>query len=226
MEEVGMNFWLTSWMFPELLPSKNFLHKSTNSKVLDLTRDLSSCDSFACSMWSIILDVCLTNRNPTQLIQLQLMLHNLLAERLSLPLLMLIFTLLETNSSPLKTGHPKRKQSYSNHPFSGANLLLVSGRVIIWWSCKYQHVPREIWKTTTHPFNLVLFFGVVAFLVPVPWATHKKKHTDFRTKMWVLVGRNDEPFGPLLVAEAFRQNFPRFFFCAGKLMAEIRLTSG
>ena len=33
----------------------------------------------------------------------------------------------------LKIGHPKRKQSYSNHPFSGANLLLVSGRVY----CKF-----------------------------------------------------------------------------------------
>ena len=30
-------------------------------------------------------------------------------------------TLLETNSSPLKIGNPKRKRSYSNHPFSGAN---------------------------------------------------------------------------------------------------------
>ena len=29
-------------------------------------------------------------------------------------------TLPETNSSPLKMGHPKRKQSYSNHSFSGA----------------------------------------------------------------------------------------------------------
>ena len=35
------------------------------------------------------------------------------------------------NSSPLKIGHPKRKQSYSNHPFSGVNSLLVSGRVIL-----------------------------------------------------------------------------------------------
>jgi len=26
----------------------------------------------------------------------------------------------ETDSSPLKIGHPKRRQSYSNHPFSGA----------------------------------------------------------------------------------------------------------
>ena len=32
-----------------------------------------------------------------------------------------------TNSSHLKISHPKRKRSYSNHPFSGA--MLVSGRV-------------------------------------------------------------------------------------------------
>ena len=31
---------------------------------------------------------------------------------------------------PLKIGLPKRKQSYSNHPFSGA--MLVSGRVYSW----------------------------------------------------------------------------------------------
>ena len=35
-------------------------------------------------------------------------------------------TLLETNNSPLKIGNPKRKRSYSNHPFSGA--LAVSFR--------------------------------------------------------------------------------------------------
>ena len=38
------------------------------------------------------------------------------------------FTLPETNSSHLKKGRPKRKRSYSNHPFSGAKML-VSGRV-------------------------------------------------------------------------------------------------
>ena len=36
-------------------------------------------------------------------------------------------TLPQTNSSPLKIGHPKRKGLSSNHPFSGATL--VSGRV-------------------------------------------------------------------------------------------------
>ena len=41
------------------------------------------------------------------------------------------FTLPETKSSPLKMGHPKRKRSYSNHPFSGANSLLRSGSVPI-----------------------------------------------------------------------------------------------
>ena len=35
----------------------------------------------------------------------------------------------ETNSSHLKIGHPKRKRSYSNHPFSGANLLFVSANI-------------------------------------------------------------------------------------------------
>ena len=35
----------------------------------------------------------------------------------------------KTNSSPLKIDHPKRRRSYSNHPFSGVNSLLVSGRV-------------------------------------------------------------------------------------------------
>ena len=38
-------------------------------------------------------------------------------------------TLPETNSSPLKLEHPKRKFIFqsSNHPFSGVNSLLVSG---------------------------------------------------------------------------------------------------
>ena len=41
-------------------------------------------------------------------------------------------TLPETNSSHPKIGHPKRKGSEpSNHPFSGAKMLLVSGRVNI-----------------------------------------------------------------------------------------------
>ena len=54
-------------------------------------------------------------------------------------------TLPKTNSkfAPENRQNPKRKQSYSNHPFSGVNLLLVSGRVHfhqiiqgstkIWW---------------------------------------------------------------------------------------------
>ena len=37
----------------------------------------------------------------------------------------------ETTSLPLKISHPKRKGSSSNHPFSGANLLFVSGRLPI-----------------------------------------------------------------------------------------------
>ena len=44
-------------------------------------------------------------------------------------------TLRETNSSPLKIGRgPKRKRSYSNHPFSGTRML-VSGRVL-WYPGK------------------------------------------------------------------------------------------
>ena len=38
-------------------------------------------------------------------------------------------TLPETNSLHLKIGHPKRKRSSSNHPFSGA--MLASGRVVL-----------------------------------------------------------------------------------------------
>ena len=49
---------------------------------------------------------------------------------------------------------PKRKGSSSNHPFSGANLLLVSGRVI--WESNFMQV--------LHPQVLVLpivFMGLV-----------------------------------------------------------------
>ena len=40
-----------------------------------------------------------------------------------------LHTLPDTNSSHLKIWFPKRKRSDSKHPFSGANLLLVSRRV-------------------------------------------------------------------------------------------------
>ena len=43
--------------------------------------------------------------------------------------LLSISTLPETNILATEIGRPKRKQSSSNHPFSGANLLLVSGSV-------------------------------------------------------------------------------------------------
>ena len=36
---------------------------------------------------------------------------------------------LKLTFSPLKIGHPNRKGLYSNHPFSGAKNMLVSGRV-------------------------------------------------------------------------------------------------
>ena len=41
-----------------------------------------------------------------------------------------IHTLPETNIAPENRPGPKRKQSYSNHPFSGAKML-VSGRVLL-----------------------------------------------------------------------------------------------
>ena len=41
----------------------------------------------------------------------------------------ILITFPETNSSHLKIGHPKRKRSYYNHPFSGANLLFVSAKI-------------------------------------------------------------------------------------------------
>ena len=37
-----------------------------------------------------------------------------------------------TAKAPENRPGPKRKQSYSNHPFSGANLLLVSERWYFW----------------------------------------------------------------------------------------------
>ena len=64
---------------------------------------------------------------------------------------------------PLKIGHPKRKRSYSNHPFSGVNSLLVLGSVffsgfkssfilgyqLVKFRGRYQPIKirRESWKT-------------------------------------------------------------------------------
>ena len=45
----------------------------------------------------------------------------------------------ETSSSPLNLGHPKRKGSYSNHPFSGVNSLLISGRVFQLFKNGFSH---------------------------------------------------------------------------------------
>ena len=53
---------------------------------------------------------------------------------------LIIDTLPKTNSSHLKIGHPKRKQSYSNHPFSGAKWLLVSGSRVV-ASMVHMHLP-------------------------------------------------------------------------------------
>ena len=52
-------------------------------------------------------------------------------------------TLPETNSSRLKIGFLKRKQSYSNDPSSGAKML-VSGRVMLFqlgWNHHWNHQP-------------------------------------------------------------------------------------
>ena len=53
-------------------------------------------------------------------------------------------TSLKLTYSPLKIGHPKRKRSYSNHPFSGA--MLVSGRVISrgWHSKPWQKLIYQL----------------------------------------------------------------------------------
>ena len=56
-------------------------------------------------------------------------------------------TLPKTNSSPLKIGLPNRKGSYSNHPFSGVNSLLVSGRVAASTNkhqSNIQHKPQHV----------------------------------------------------------------------------------
>ena len=74
-------------------------------------------------------------------------------------------TLLGTDSSPLKIGHPKRKQSYSNHPFSGANLLLVSGRVDL-----YVFLGNPGKKKHKNPINQHLQVGV-PYMVPLQGVT-------------------------------------------------------
>ena len=51
-------------------------------------------------------------------------------------------TLPKTNSSPLKIGRAPKGNSSSNHPFSGANLLLVSGRVLEFLSLSELFVHR------------------------------------------------------------------------------------
>ena len=60
--------------------------------------------------------------NPTAIWGQDKVIWNLPRKRTSVP---------ETNSSPLQIGHPKRKRSNSNHPFSGAKML-VSGRVYVY----------------------------------------------------------------------------------------------
>ena len=50
----------------------------------------------------------------------------------------------------MKIGHPKRKQSSSNHPFSGA--ILVSGRVYVPWS-KVAILGMVIPPFSRNPYN-------------------------------------------------------------------------
>ena len=67
-------------------------------------------------------------------------------------------TLPKTNSSPLKIGPqtPQKETSSSNHPFSGINSLLVSGR-----ANKSNINPKfETSLSTTHPkLNIALKKG-------------------------------------------------------------------
>ena len=53
--------------------------------------------------------------------------------------------------TPLKIGHPKRKRSYSNHPFLGA--MLVSGRVGAKWRFIAEKSPIGL-KTVKHKTSI------------------------------------------------------------------------
>ena len=64
-------------------------------------------------------------------------------------------TLPETNSSHLKIGHPKRKRSCSNHPFSSS--MLVSGTVyLVFWGEKIQHLTKNRSQTERNQGNFKL----------------------------------------------------------------------
>ena len=70
-------------------------------------------------------------------------------------------TLPETNSSPLKISHPKRKGSYSNHPFSGAMLqgvylkfLVIVGRCRDIQATSRRAASRAPRSTSTMPYYL------------------------------------------------------------------------
>ncbi len=74
----------------------------------------------------------------------------------------IFLTLPETDSSlPLKIGHPKRKRSSSNHPFSGANLLLVSGRVLRFCVLGRHSSKKELMKS-----GVSITFKIWEFLQP------------------------------------------------------------
>ena len=67
-----------------------------------------------------------------------------------------IYTLPETNMTPawpLKIGHPKRKRSYSNHPFSGAFAVSFRDGTFLWVhheaSCFTRFHRREMEQPNT-----------------------------------------------------------------------------
>ena len=91
-------------------------------------------------------------------------------------------TLPKTNSSPLKIGHPKRKQSYSNHPFSGA--FVVSFREGTLLGTNISRNPRYVLKMIflfekgvktrvtelkLQIHSIPLLVGQVGYVFLVPW---------------------------------------------------------
>ena len=60
-------------------------------------------------------------------------------------------TLPETNSLPLKIGHPKRKGSSSNHPFSGANCYFWGGEFPTYFVHPYFSVSLIPQRLMTQP---------------------------------------------------------------------------
>ena len=78
---------------------------------------------------------------------------------------MITYTLSETNRlTPLKTGQarPKRKQTivFQPHPFSGANLLLVSGSVTCITLPETNIAPKNQWLEYYFPIGEAYFQGL------------------------------------------------------------------